>query len=278
MNNNYFSSPKSTINFAFGVIERLFSYRYFNLWKTIYVNFRSLPPLQAIRFPIVVWGGLKIVSLMGKIEIQTPIKTGMIKLGVSKPENLLTYSTSQLSNSGKMIFKGNAEIYNGFCFRVLPGATLVIGNECMFSNNVMIYALDNIYIGDNSRIAYNTKILSTDLHYSIDAQTYNIYNNRKKIVIGKNNWITADVKIMKGTVTPDWTIVTANSVLNKDYTKTVKEASIIGGQPAKLIKDGQYRVFSLKSEAYLTQYFTSNPNATCYTIENQLDIEQFCKR
>ena len=40
---------------------------------------------------------------------------------------------------------------------------------------------------------------------------------------------------MKGTKTPDYTIVASNSLCNKDYTKEITSESIIGGTPAKLI-------------------------------------------
>ena len=45
--------------------------------------------------------------------------------------------------------------------------------------------------------------------------------------------------IQKNTKTPDNTIISGKSLLNKDY--RVPEFSIIGGMPAKLLKTGYYR-------------------------------------
>lgn len=51
----------------------------------------------------------------------------------------------------------------------------------------------------------------------------------KDVFIGECCWIGNRTNIMKGTVLPDNTIVSSNSLLNKDYTSTVPSYSIIGG-------------------------------------------------
>ncbi len=267
----------SFLNIFFGALEKIFSYRYLNVWKTVYINFRSLPFKHAIRFPIVVWGRLRILSLMGKIVINAPFKTGMIRFGVATRKEFVGYSPSVFSNLGIIVFSGEAEIYNGFKIRVLRDAALHIGQCVTISSDVSILALDDITIGDYTRIAFNTFIMSSDLHYSINTNTRTIRSHKKPIVIGKNNWILSNVKIMKGTVTPDWTTVVAGSLLNKDYTKAVKENSIIGGSPAKLIREGQRRVFSLKNESFLNDCF-KNSGEDKYVLGNEINIDNFCKR
>jgi acetyltransferase-like isoleucine patch superfamily enzyme len=60
---------------------------------------------------------------------------------------------------------------------------------------------------------------------------------------------------MKGTITPDFLIVGSNSLLNKDYTKTIEPYSIIGGAPAKFIKKGYERIFDLNIEQKYNECF-----------------------
>lgn len=275
----YKLTAKNSFNLAFGMMERSFSSRRLNLWKTVYINFRCLPISQAVRFPIVVRGRVTISSLLGKIEIDAPIKPGMIKLGVRRRYEMSPCLKSFLHNSGKIVFNGPSEIFNGYMITTAKDGVINIGENCFCNNNVTILANnDYIRIGDETRIGIGSRIVTTDSHYTIDLNTLEVRNNHNSISIGANCWITGDVKVMKGVILPDWTIVTANSILNKDYTKSIPENSIIGGQPAKLIKEGQRRIFSLKSEAELNQYFADNSESSKFTLSRDVIISEFCKR
>lgn len=273
----YRITPTSIINLFFGVLEKISSKRYLNLFKTIYINLRLLPFSQAIKLPIFVFGSIKVVSLIGSAQIRGEVKTGMIRLGDSSPEEFVGQFKSLLANQGTIIFNGTFNAFNGIHIRVSKGKTLEIGDNVMLSSNVSIYALDDIKIGNQTRIAYHSVIMSSDMHYSIDINSKEAYRNSAPIVIGNNNWITSNVKVMKGTVTSDWTIVTSGSFLNKNYSKSIPPRSIIGGSPAKLIKEGQMRVFSLESEAIISNFFAESDNKT-FTLDANVDVDVFCKR
>lgn len=275
----YDIAPKSIVNIVFGILERVFSYRYFNVWKTIYINFRLLPLHQAIKLPITIWGGVKICSLMGRIHIQSQVKQGMIQLGSRKRVELASCnSRSVIYIDGDIIFKGECNILNGYFININKGATVVFGVNIATNSNLTIIAKDDVFIGDYSRFAFGVRIMTNDIHYSIDTTVRKVQRNRSTITIGAHNWITADVKIMKGTVTPDWTIIMSGSVLNKDYTVVVPERSIIGGSPAKLIKEGQCRVFSVENEMYLNRYFEDNRSSKYFVLPDNVNILEFCKR
>lgn len=67
--------------------------------QTLYVNFRALPTRQAIRFPIVVMSYCSFRGLKkNSIHIESPVKTGMIKLGAQKSgkSGIPTYNKSRL--------------------------------------------------------------------------------------------------------------------------------------------------------------------------------------
>lgn len=265
------------VNLLFGLMEKVFSYKFFNLWKTLYLNFRLFPFSQAIQLPIFVWGGLRIVSLIGRAEIRGRVSPGMIRFGLPAREEIVGYTRSTFSNQGTILFQGKAVFYNGFTIRVYRQKTLDLGRDIAFSSGASLLAFDDIRIGHETRMADNCLLISSDMHYSVDTTMRMVGRNSGPIILGCNNWITGRVRIMKGTVTPDWTIVTSGSVLNKDYTKTIPPESIIGGSPAKLIKTGQRRVFSLKSEGLLRAYFSETEQRK-YHLKSEVDLSEFCER
>ena len=69
----------------------------------------------------------------------------------------------------------------------------------------------------------------------------------RPIIIGNNCWIGNRTTINPGTIIPDFTIVTSNSLVNKDYSD-IDPYTLIGGLPCKVIKSGIVRVWDRKIE------------------------------
>ena len=92
---------------------------------------------------------------------------------------------------------------------------LEIGDDCMFSRNIAIYAHDGHDIYD-----INTK------------ETINIPKNSLKI--GNHVWVGHGVHICKGALISNNTVVGMGSVVAGRFTK---ENVIIAGNPAKIIKE-----------------------------------------
>lgn len=57
-----------------------------------------------------------------------------------------------------------------------------------------------------------------------------------------------------GAVLPSFTIVASNSLVGKDYSY-LKEGSLIGGAPAKLIAEEMYRIEDSKANTIIGDYF-----------------------
>ena len=68
------------------------------------------------------------------------------------------------------------------------------------------------------------------------------YSMSKPVSIGNFSWIGNRSTIGPGAKLPDYTIVASNSFVNKDF------SSLIGGIPAKLIREGWTRVWDTKRE------------------------------
>lgn len=84
------------------------------LGKTIYINFKYFKFKKALKLPILLSNKVKINSVDGKIEIDSLIKTGMIKIGFG---NIGLFdkekSRTILEIKEKIIFKGEASIGHG---------------------------------------------------------------------------------------------------------------------------------------------------------------------
>lgn len=267
-------TPRQFINKVFGRVERLFTAPRLRIFKTAYVNFRSLPFSQAIHFPIYVYGKLKIYSLNGSMEIKGPIKRGMIKIGYPKHGAILEARRTYIRNQGRVVFNGIANIVNGVSLNII-GGELNLGKDMMFGEKVRIVCSHYIEIGEGARIAHESQIIDTNFHYILNIENGETTYPKGKIKIGKWSWVGNRTTIQKGTVLPDYTIVASNSLLNKDYSD-VPPCSLLAGMPAKFIKTGLRRVFNIKNERMLHAFFEKNGYDVKYRYLGD-DIDEFCQ-
>jgi len=115
-----------------------------------------------------------------------------------------------------------------------PEAKIEIGNNVGISG-ATIYARKGIYIGDNTLVGGNVKIIDNDFHpIEVEARNKDIKDKigTKEIVIGKNCFIGCNVLILKGTKISDGSVVGAGSVVCGEFPKNV----VIVGNPGKVIK------------------------------------------
>ena len=107
-------------------------------------------------------------------------------------------------------------------------AKLTIGNFCSIAGNV------NIYLGGNHRSDWVTTYPFGLIHTHI----FNDFNGtgnpstKGDVIIGNDVWIANNVTIMSGVTIGDGAIIANNS----HVVKNVESYSLVGGNPAKLIK------------------------------------------
>ena len=109
-----------------------------------------------------------------------------------------------------------------------------VGNFYLGKNSVINFGcyLDNrrgIYIGDNVGIAHNTKIYT--LGHDINSPQFNTKGSAVKIE--DNAFVFSNALIMPGVSIGEGGIVLSGSVVTKD----VEPWTVVGGNPAKKIKD-----------------------------------------
>jgi acetyltransferase-like isoleucine patch superfamily enzyme len=110
---------------------------------------------------------------------------------------------------------------------------LTLGSNISIHSFCYLDALGGIKIGNNVSIAHGSSIISFD--HSWDNEQIPIkYNSliTESIIIDDDVWIGCGVRILKGVEIKSRSIVAAGAVVNEN----VKNGSLIGGVPAKLIK------------------------------------------
>ena len=238
-----------------------------NLLKTCYVNFRKLPFLQAIHFPIYVYGPLKIDTLRGKIIIDHPIVSGMIIIGYDIDATPYSGLKTRLTLHGSMTFKGYAVIGRGVT--VISYGEIEIGNCCTIGGGSLIKGMEKITIGDNTRITFSCIVFDSNIHFIKNIETGKVGRNTLPIVIGKNCWINSGAFISKGSVIPDYSIVGRNSIVNKDYSQCGANL-YLAGAPAKVLSSNVQRIFSIVEERKLNDYFRLHLNENFIELETGL--------
>lgn len=254
-----------------------------NILKTFFVNFYFLPIKQAIKFPIVVYGKFYIHDKIGKIQIETDsIHFNMIKLGYRWLDLWpVSYIPTQLSLLGKIIFRGPAIISGGVNLTSDREMAIIdIGVDCVIGGGSMIKSLDEIIIGDYSRIAGGCTIMNSNMHYIKDIESGIINRTNGKIKIGKFCWINPNTVITKGATIPNYSITSRNSFLSKDYSSYGENLFLVGS-PAKPSSRKIQRIFSSSKSKELSKYFNENPDTDFYQdtvgldVFNKNDIETF---
>jgi acetyltransferase-like isoleucine patch superfamily enzyme len=123
-------------------------------------------------------------------------------------------------------------------FRLFPPFYTDCGKNMRFGKNVFVNSgcrfqdQGGITIGDGALIGHAV-VLATLNHAIAPARRQNICPS--PIVIGKNVWIGANATVLPGVTIGDNSIVAAGAVVTKD----VAANTIVGGVPAKMIKNIQ---------------------------------------
>lgn len=200
---------------------------------SFWINFRHLPVRQAIRLPIIVGGG-KRIRITGKIIIDAEVRPGMILLGFG---GLPFYERKNLKIilEGTICFKGNCSIGNSCTISVPKDGKLVFGNNFKVTAGLRLACHKYIEFGENTLVGWGCTFIDSDMH-ALKNDSGKL-PGRASIIIGNNNWICEGSTILKGSRTPDYTVVAACTVLAKDFSNN-ESRTIIAGNPARVIKRG----------------------------------------
>lgn len=137
----------------------------------------------------------------------------------------------QIKNQGTMVLNKNVSIWSTIqktLLTVHTGGLMHIG-ENTFINGARIAAKKEIRIGKNCMIAPGVVMMDSDYH-----EPGNISRERggTPIIIQNNVWIATNSIILKGITIGEGAVIAAGAVVTKD----VAPYTLVGGNPARLIK------------------------------------------
>jgi putative colanic acid biosynthesis acetyltransferase WcaF len=103
-----------------------------------------------------------------------------------------------------------------------------IGNNCWIGDNVELYSVDKIIIGNNVAFAHNI-FVATAAH---DVNKILFPTIKKPVIINDDVWVSSNVFINMGITLNKGVVVGSASVVTKD----LPHGYICAGNPAKLLK------------------------------------------
>jgi len=134
--------------------------------------------------------------------------------------------------NSNLVVGDNVTVYPGAMF--FGDGLIEIGDNVDIGNGTVIYASENarVKIGSGTMIAAQGYIIDTDHGIEIDQPIREQKCRSEKIVIGRDCWLAAGVKVLKGSRIHDGAVVGAQSVVKGELPCN----SISVGVPAKVIK------------------------------------------
>lgn len=153
---------------------------------------------------------------------------GLLEVGIRHRTAFYAHSIFSLSDHAQLKIKGDFKIFTGCKVEVSPNATLELGSGNM-NDNCQIGCFHHIKIGHQVAIGEGVIFWDSDGHTIVEPD----YEMAKPIVIGDHVWIGIHSIILKGVNIGDGAVVAAGSVVTKD----VPAGALVGGTPARVIKE-----------------------------------------
>lgn len=211
-------------------------------FKTILFNFKYFKINEAISFPVFVSRNTLLRRINGKIQIQKSIlEPGMIRIGYGNV-GIFDKQKSRViwDVTGNVVFKGEANIGHGSKVVVGKLGNLIFGERFTISAESSIICFCCIEFGNDCLLSWDVLVMDTDFHNIYSNEIGNQINIDKKITIGDNCWIGCRCLILKGAILAKSTILAANSLITNSKFPQISSDSIIGGIPAKVLKENVF--------------------------------------
>ena len=243
-----------------------------NLLATLRFNIKAFGLFKGLQLPVYIYGPIKIKRI-GTIHINCPIKRRLFVIGTNHDTVAAPYSV--FYNTGTIEIHGKVYLNCGSVF-VNRGEVIFRGND-LIGNQSTIDIFQQLDVGRNVSIGFETHISDDDHHYVVDTNTHKVRRSSAPIIIGNYNWFGSNTYIKKGTVTPDYLIVASPcSMLSKDYS-SLPPYTVVAGCPARPVKQGIRRIYNFREEGKIREFFLQHPEESIYQIDERADLDEICK-
>lgn len=214
------------------ILTKLFQH---NWIASIYLNFKMLPFLQAIKLPLDIYYNVRFDKLTGKIELNTDkVYRRMVKFG-AQGSDMFQRKGCILSIEGTLKLKGSCVFGCSNTIKICKDAIVTVGNGAIFGAENLIYCEKSMNFGDEFLSSWKCQFMDSDTHNITDTITNEPTTSVKPVSIGRHCWIGNHVIVNKGVRLPNNTIVASRSLVTKDFTSE-GEYCVFAGIPAKIIQ------------------------------------------
>lgn len=163
-------------------------------------------------------------------------KNNIVKIGIKA--RLYNCSFTVIGNNCKIIIGGNHTIISNVNFWCQDNhSTIIIGNDfTMESGHIAATEGSIIEIGNDCMFSNDVEIRNGDSHSIINLDDNKRINYAENVYIGNHVWLTAHVRVLKGSTIPSNSIVGNSSVVSH---KLKEENAVYAGIPCKLLKENR---------------------------------------
>lgn len=219
------------------------------VFYSIYFNYKHLPRHQAKFLPIVFYKhSYATISNGGKIVLTDEMVLNKKKVIIGFSTYDFEYQcekTHLCISNGTLFANGNLEFRRG-CIVEIRGL-VSFGDKVRFAPRCRLRVHNAMSCGSDVAFSHETQVFDTNFHYMEPEDSPGFYPISKKIVIGSYCWISNRCTVAPGAVLPNNVVVASNSLVNRDFS-ALSPNSLIGGIPAKLIKERYARVWDTNRE------------------------------
>ncbi len=205
----------------------------FALIRSVYFNLKYLPFSQAIRLPIWI-NKPHFHKFDGSIQIDAPIKTGMIKLGGwgghMYPNNGIHITQAK---GARLIFKGSCQIGNNSFIVQGKNSTIIFGDGFLATTSLKLVSLKSVEFGDRTIFGWDCVVMDTNFHPLYDMDKKSFRKGYGPIKIGADNWFAAYCKVMHSVETPHRCIFALGSIVSK--ANKFQSYCVHGGAPLSIL-------------------------------------------
>lgn len=234
-----------------------------NILATLVFNLKAFPLREALVWPVLIYGKFHVLSVGNIILTCKPTK-GVVSIG--RNVHCEKIRDNVWGNYGTVVISGRLIINNGLLLRNYGRCEF--GDSVNLGSNAEIFCQEKIVWGNNVRTAANGFYMDTDGHFYYNTVKKTVSKMTRPIIIGNSVWLGNSVRLKKGVVIPNKTIVSSFSVLSKDYS-TEGEGVIIGGIPAVLLKKNIIPILNLEEEKILKQNYFDKGNKSLLNVSNE---------
>ncbi|RJG39538.1 acyltransferase [Motilimonas pumila] len=178
---------------------------------------------------------MKLMDLPSLLILKTKLKMKGIPYGrklKGKSVVLTTIGNIRIGHNVKLNSFSGGEPYKTGLQAHCKDSEITIGDNCLL-NGTRIHCRTKVTIEEHCMFGPGSRIVDNDSHRtSIDIAERRLPPESAPILIRKNVWVGMNSLILKGVEIGENSVVAANSVV----TKNVPKNTLVGGNPAKIIK------------------------------------------